>query len=47
MQTDLPCKEGGTNFDPPFNSVATLAAKYITNATIVFIFMTDGGASLP
>ena len=26
---------------------AGLATKYIQNATIVFIFMTDGGASLP
>jgi len=47
VNTNLPCRGGGTIFDPPFNLAASLAAKYISTATIVFIFMTDGGASYP
>lgn len=38
---------GGTIFDPPFNEAARIAASYIDHATIVFIFMTDGGSSFP
>ena len=43
----MPCRGGGTLFNPPFNLAATLAGKYIPNAIVVFIFMTDGGASFP
>ena len=38
---------GGTNFDPPFNEAARIARKYIDKSIIVFIFITDGGASYP
>lgn len=38
---------GGTNFDPPFIEAASIAARYINDAVIVFIFMTDGEAPYP
>ena len=47
VNTNVPFKSGGTNFDPPFNMAASLATKYIVNSIVVFIFMTDGGAGLP
>ena len=43
----MPFIGGGTNFDAPFNIAAALAEKYITSSSVVFIFMTDGGASYP
>jgi hypothetical protein len=43
----LSFRGGGTVFDPPFIEAARLAKKYIDQSIIVFIFMTDGGASFP
>ena len=44
--TSISCG-GGTDFDPTFDYVAQISATYIQSATIVFIFMTDGGSSYP
>ena len=47
VNPNLSFRGGGTDFDPPFNEAARIARKYIDNSIIVFIFMTDGGASYP
>lgn len=47
INTNIPFNDGGTNFDPPFNMAATLAARYIQQSSVVFICMTDGGALYP
>jgi hypothetical protein len=47
VNTNPPFKGGGTNFALPFSKAAEIAGKYISNSVIVFIFMTDGGASYP
>ena len=47
VNTNMPCRGGGTDFDPPFNLAASLASNYITSSIVVFIFMTDGGAGYP
>ena len=44
--TSISCG-GGTEFDPTFDYVAQISANYIQSATIVFIFMTDGGSGYP
>jgi hypothetical protein len=46
INQNIPFSSGGTNFDPPFNMAASLAAKYIQESAVVFICMTDG-ASYP
>lgn len=47
IDTNLECKGGGTEFDPPFIMAADIATKYIEHATVIFIFMTDGCGSYP
>jgi uncharacterized protein YegL len=44
INPNIPFSSGGTCFGPPFNMAASLAAKYIQESAVVFIFMTDGGA---
>jgi len=47
VNPNLSFRGGKTNFEPPFNEAAKIAGKYIDKSIIVFIFMTDGGASFP
>lgn len=47
VNLDIKQSGGLTSFDPPFNLAAKIASKYITNATVVFIFMTDEWADSP
>ncbi len=47
INQNIPFSSGGTNFDPPFNMAASLAAKYIQESAVVFICMADGETSYP
>lgn len=47
VNLNLPYGGGGTDFDSPFNMAAQLAARYINNSIIVFVFMTDGESGYP
>ena len=47
INTIMSCKGGGTDFDEAFKLAAQITEKYIANSLVVFIFMTDGGASYP
>ena len=47
MNTNPDFIGGGTDFNNPFNKAAQIATKYIADATIVLIFMTDGYAEYP
>ena len=44
---NIPYGDGGTDFEAAFRQAYDVANSYIHQETIIFIFMTDGGASYP